>query len=503
LFSGSAVETHLQDLLPVNFQAQLFHTSVLSIEIATERMKIKFSGATETVTGSKHVIITEKGRHILLDCGLYQGLGKETDALNRKFDFDPAQIEAVILSHGHIDHCGNLPGLFKQGFTGKIYCTPATRDVCSVLLLDSAHIQESDAAFMNTRLKKGESKIQPLYTVSDTEHCLGLFETIPFDTDFKLNDEVTFYFSENGHIIGSGAISITVNENHKITRLAFTGDIGRYGDPLLKTPAVFQQADYIICESTYGDKLHGSTEDTEKKLLDIVNDTCVNKKGKLVIPAFSLGRTQQILFVLDKLANKKLLPAISIYVDSPMSVKATSIVRNHSESYNEELQNYIKKDPDPFGFPNLTYIESNDESRQLNDLQEPCVIISASGMGDAGRIQHHLCYTIADARNTVLFTGYCSPGSLGGKLMRGEKQVHIFNYLLDVNASIDSIQALSAHGDCEEMIRFLACQHKSSVKTIFLVHGEAATKAAFKQKLLKEGYANVVIPAKGDVVELA
>lgn len=466
-------------------------------------MKIKFIGATETVTGSKHLLITEKGCQVLLDCGLYQGMGDETDAMNRGFCFEPSQIEAVILSHGHIDHCGNLPNLVKQGFAGKIYCTPATRDVCSVLLLDSAHIQEGDTEFINKqgRAKKGVNN-KPLYSVADAERCLDFFETVPFDTDFKLNDELTFYFSENGHVIGSGAINITAHEGHKITRLAFTGDIGRYADPLLKPPAVFQQADYIICESTYGDKLHGSREDTEQKLLDIVNKTCIEKKGKLVIPAFSLGRTQEIIFVLDKLANKNLLPGISVYVDSPMSVKATNILRNHSESFNEELCAYIKKDPDPFGFPNLTYIESASESRQLYEMDEPCIIISSSGMADAGRIQHHLCYTLSDERNTVLLTGYCSPQSLGAKLMRGEKQVHIFGYLIDVNAGIQSIQSLSAHADSNEMLRFLSCQQKNIVKRIFLVHGEATVKAGFSEKLLAEGFQNVVVPVKDQVVEL-
>jgi metallo-beta-lactamase family protein len=420
--------------------------------------------------------------------------------MNRNLDLDPAEIEAVILSHGHIDHCGNLPQLVAQGFKGKIYATPATRDVCNILLQDSAHIHEQDAAFLNKK-QKGE-KVDPLYTPADVENCMRLFETVPFDTDTQVNEEISFYFSENGHIIGSGAINITAKENNKVTRLVFTGDIGRYGDPLLKSPAVFQQADYIICESTYGDKLHGSSDDVEKKILDIVTDTCITKNGKLIIPAFSLGRTQEILFVLDKLANKKLLPEISIYVDSPMSVKATNIVREHSESYNEELQNYIKKDPDPFGFPNLTYIENGSESRQLNDMQEPCVIISASGMADAGRVQHHLCYTVADEKNTVLLTGYCAPGSVGGKLMQGESQVRILGYLFDVAAGIESIHSLSAHGDYNDMIRYLSCQHKPTVRKIFLVHGEAETKSVFREKLLQEGYPDVVIPAKGQVIEL-
>lgn len=311
-------------------------------------MKIRFIGATECVTGSKHLLITRSGRQILLDCGLYQGYGKDTDAMNRELGFDPTRLDAVILSHGHVDHCGNLPSLIKKGFKGKIYCTPATADVCSVLLMDSAHIQEEsrDSKQRNKRGRRTDHK--PLYTSLEAERCLDHFESLPFDTDLRINDEVSFYFSENGHVIGSSAINLSVKENGRITRLTFTGDIGRYNDPLLKPPAHFQQADYIICESTYGNRVHDSHEDIEHKLLGIIIDTCVNKQGKLVIPAFSLGRTQQILYTLDKLANKKRLPDVPVYVDSPMSVKATGIVRRHAESFNEELRHYLTKDADPF-----------------------------------------------------------------------------------------------------------------------------------------------------------
>src|SRR6218665_1698576 len=446
-------------------------------------MKIKFIGATECVTGSKHLLITQSGRQIVLDCGLYQGYGKDTDNMNRELGFDPAQLEAVILSHGHVDHCGNLPSLIKKGFKGRIYCTPATADVCDVLLMDSAHIQQDSHHRSRGARHGNHSHNKPLYTTEQAAQCLDHFEVVPFDTDFRLNDEVSFYFSENGHVIGSSAVNLTVKEGCKVTRLTFTGDIGRYNDPLLKPPACFQQADYIICESTYGNRVHDMPEDIEHKLLGMIIDTCINKKGKLIIPAFSLGRTQQILYILDKLANKKRLPDVPVFVDSPMSVKATSIVRRHARSFNDELQQYLTRDPDPFGFASLTYVEDAQESRQLNQLEEPCVIIAASGMGDAGRGQHHLCHTISDARNTVLITGYCSPSSLGAKLMRGHRQVHIMDYLLDVNANILAIQSLSAHGDREEMVRFLSFQDKNIVKSIFLVYGEAGAKAAFGKRL--------------------
>jgi metallo-beta-lactamase family protein len=462
-------------------------------------MKIKFIGATEGVTGSKHLIITEKGKQILLDCGMFQGVGKETDEMNRELGFDASRIDAVILSHAHIDHSGSLPTLVKRGFNGKIYCTPATLDVCRILLLDSAHIHESDVKYINKRRKKlGYPAIKPLYTILDAEKCLKHFNEVPFNTDFHINDELAFYFSENGHIIGSAAVNVTANENNKITKLTFTGDIGRYNDPLLEAPAVFQQADYIICESTYGNRLHEPQIDTENKLLPIVKNTCIEKKGKLIIPAFSLGRTQEILYMLDKLTTKNLLPQIKIYVDSPLSTKATGIVRMHPESFNDELKLYIKKNPDPFSFPNLTYIENTDESIALNDLKEPCVIISASGMGDAGRIKHHIKNAIGDAGNTILWSGYCAPHTLGARLMAGEKQVRIFGDFFEVKAEIKSIQSLSAHGDYTEMIRFLSCQDKTKVKTIFLVHGEAEAKVSFKDKLVKEGYENVSIPLKDE-----
>ncbi len=466
-------------------------------------MKIKFLGACESVTGSKHLLITESGKQVLLDCGLFQGRGRETDAVNRKLDVDPAKIHAVILSHAHIDHSGNLPNLVKQGFTGKIYCTPATFDVCGLLLLDSAFIQESDARFFNKHKKKhGQKPMKPIYTIEDAEECLTRFHPVPFDTDFRISDELSFYFSENGHIIGSAAINVTVKEKGRITRLAYTGDIGRYADPLLKPPAVFQQADHIICESTYGDRLHESPENAEQIILDIVTRTCIEKRGNLIIPAFSLGRTQEVLFLLDKLRNRGLLAGIKMFVDSPLSNKVTSVVRAHAESFNHTLKTYLKKDADPFGFPELTYIQDAEESKRINELKEPCVIISASGMAEAGRVKHHLRYNISDPRNTVLFSGYCAPGTLGARLLAGENTVHIFGDFFEVKAEIQSLQSLSAHGDYVEMIRYLSCQSKNLVKTIFLVHGEAGGKESFREKLLQEGYRTVVIPEKGESFKL-
>lgn len=459
-------------------------------------MEVKFLGATETVTGSKHLITTDDGFNLLLDCGLYQGLGKETDEMNRHLGFDPGSINAMILSHAHIDHSGNIPLLVKQGFLGSIYCTPATLEVAEVLLYDSAKIHEGDIEFLNKKREANNlTPLKPLYTTKDVEHCLNHFKTVPYNAEFHLTPNVSFMFTDAGHILGSAVVNLKLkNKDKKQITFTFSGDVGRYKDMLLKSPASFPQADYIICESTYGDKVHENEPDAELHLLNVVRRTCVEKKGKLIIPAFSLGRTQEIVFVLDKLKNKKLLPNIKVYVDSPLSTNITNIMRNNVDSFNEKLQEYIKTDPDPFGFSNLTYIREREESIALNHVNEPCIIISASGMMDAGRIKHHLANNISDPKNTVLVVGYCSPNSLGGRIRNGEQQVKIFGDYFDVNADVEIIDSYSAHGDYNELIKFLSCQDKEKVKKIFLVHGENEAKISFKEKLMKEGYKEIDIP---------
>ncbi len=464
-------------------------------------MEVKFIGATETVTGSKHLITTDTGFNILLDCGLYQGMGKETDGLNRKLGLNPSEIDVVVLSHAHIDHSGNIPLLVKEGFLGSIYCTPPTLEVVEVLLYDSAKIHEYDIEYVNKkREQRGEEPIKPLYTSKDVDRCLKHFKTVPYHAEFYLNEDVSFIFTDAGHILGSAVTNFKLRHNNKrITRLTFTGDVGKYQDMLLKDPERFPQADYIICESTYGDRLHEQDTDAELHLLNVVRNTCVDKKGKLIIPAFSLGRTQEIVYILDKLKNKKLLPNIKVYVDSPLSTNITDIMRQHVTCFNERLQDYIKTDSDPFGFSNLKYIREKEESIALNSSDEPCIIISSSGMMDAGRIKHHLRNTISNEKNTILIVGYCSPNSLGGKIKSGEKSVKIFGELHDVNADIEIIDSYSAHADYLELIRFLSCQNKEEIKNIFLVHGDPEAKISFKEKLTTEGYKNVVLPTKNEV----
>lgn len=463
-------------------------------------MEIKFLGATETVTGSKHMLKTDKGFTVLLDCGLYQGLGKETDSLNRNLDLNPLEIDVVILSHAHIDHSGNLPLLVKQGFLGSIYCTPPTLKVVEVLLYDSAKIHESDIEYVNKkREKRNEEPLIPLYTTKDVDRCLKHFKVVPYHAEFYLNDEVSFTYTDAGHILGSAVVNLKLKgKTNDIIHLTFTGDVGKYKDMLLKDPEPFPQADYIICESTYGDRLHEVNPDADLHFLNVVRNTCVEKKGKLIIPAFSLGRTQEIVYVLNKLKNKGLLPNIKVYVDSPMSTNVTDIMRDHVTSFNEKLQEYIKTDPDPFGFNNLIYIREKAESIALNTSKEPCIIISASGMMDAGRVKHHLKNNISDAKNTILVVGYCSPNSLGRHIKDGDKQVKIYGESYEVRADVEVIDSYSAHADYNELIRFLSCQNKEKVKKIFLVHGETESKISFKDKLGKEGYTEVIIPKKNE-----
>lgn len=462
-------------------------------------MQLKFSGAARTVTGSKHLITTTKGRNILLDCGLYQGHHKDNDSLNRNFTFDPKTIDAVILSHAHIDHSGNMPGLIKQGFSGKIYCTPATFDLCRVMLTDSAHIQEGDANYINkARQKEGKELLKPLYTLHDVEKCLGHFQTIPYNNWYTLNDELKFMFSDTGHILGSAAVNLILNDEGKETKLCFTGDIGRSSDLLLKPPVAFPQADYIICESTYGDRLHEPVDIAEQKLLKIVRKTCVTNKGKLLIPAFSLGRTQEIVYTLNRLYNADLIPKVKVYVDSPLAVNATNIMRDHPEAFNDKAVEYMKSDPDPFGFNGLVYTQSVEESMELNRSSEPCIIIAASGMMDAGRIKHHIKHNIGDARNTLLIVGYCPPDSLGAMFLAKEKFVRIFGRQHAVKFNIEVITSYSAHADYNEMMKYLSCQDAPKVKKLFLVHGEYEAQQAFKTRLNGVGFNNIDIPQTGD-----
>ena len=466
-------------------------------------MKIQFLGAVRTVTGSRHLIITEKNTNFLLDCGMFQGRSKDTDQLNRHLGLNPLALDFMILSHAHIDHSGNIPSLVKQGFSGPIYCTPATLDLCRIMLLDSAHIQESDIKHVNKRrLHRGESLLQPLYTIQNVEEALEQFVAVPYNQEFEINDEVSVLFTDSGHILGSAAVNLSIREQDRTLKLCFTGDIGRYDGSILRDPQDFPQCDILISESTYGDRLHSNSELSKQHLLHVIRHTCVEKKGKLIIPAFSLGRTQELVYALDQLENEGKLPKFPVYVDSPLSINATNVMRRHPECFNEDILAYMQSDPNPFGFKNLIYIQNVEDSKRLNTSEDPCIIISASGMIEAGRIKHHVANNIEDPKNTILIVGYAEPSSIGGRIRRGEKTVRIFGEEHLVKADVVIMDSYSAHADYQEMIRYFGCQDKSRIGHTFLVHGEYETQLNFKDKLLDSGFNNVTIPHQGQIFEL-
>ncbi|MDI1235369.1 MAG: MBL fold metallo-hydrolase [bacterium] len=467
-------------------------------------MKLTFWGAARTVTGSKHLLTTDKGKNILLDCGLFQGNGQDNNILNRHWGFDPESIDYIILSHAHIDHTGLLPKLVKDGFNGNIYATKGTIDLCEIMLLDSAHIQESDLKYINKRKKKKhEELIEPLYSQEDSIKTLNMMVALPLESKFKIDDEISVITTESGHILGSVALNLEiVKSDNTIVKLTFTGDIGRKNDSILKGPEPFPQADYIICESTYGDRLHAIQSDVDSHLLRIVQKTCVENKGKIIIPAFSIDRTQEIIYSLDKLSYSGKLPIIDVYVDSPLSTKATQVMSAHREYFNKEILSYINKDGDPFDFPNLHYVKSAEDSKKINDSKNPCIIISASGMAEAGRVKHHIKNNIGNPANTILLVGYATPDSLAGRLKSGDPEVKIFGEMYKVMANIESMENYSAHGDYKEMLEYLSCQNPSKVKKLILVHGEYDTQLSWAEKLKNVGFNDIVVPEIGDEIEL-
>ncbi|MBX7239407.1 MAG: MBL fold metallo-hydrolase, partial [Bacteroidia bacterium] len=429
------------------------------------------------------------------DCGFFQNRGKDNDRLNRSFSFDPQQIDLMILSHAHIDHSGNIPNLVKQGFNKTIFTTQATIDLCEVMLADSAYIQSGDIEYINRRRRRdGQKALEPIYEIEDVEKAMKLFAPVAVNKRFQYDDEISFEFTDAGHILGSVSVHVFITENGNTKQITFSGDVGRFNDLILKAPAPFPQADYILCESTYGNRLHDQSTDARKKLLQIVNQTCVEQKGKLIIPAFSLGRTQEIIYTLDRFKTENKLPSIPVFVDSPLAIDATNIMRKHSEFFNADLVNYLHVDEDPFGFSNLKYVRKVEESKKINDLKGPCIIISASGMIEAGRIKHHIKNNINDSRNTILIVGYCTPESIGGHLMRGDKIIKIFGNEYPVKANVEVISSFSAHADYLELIKYLSCQDTAAVKKLFLVHGEYEVQQEFKEKLKEVGFKNVEIP---------
>jgi metallo-beta-lactamase family protein len=403
----------------------------------------------------------------------------------------------MILSHAHIDHSGLIPRLAKEGFIGTIFCTDATKQLSTLLLEDSAEIQENDVKYHNKGSRaQGTPLLQPLYTIEDAKRCLSQFREQEYGQWFGVIEGVEAMFTDAGHIIGSTCVHVRITENGVTKQLTFSGDVGRYRDVILKSPQTFPQADYIIMESTYGNSLHEDVTTSVDMLLSWIEKTCLQKKGKLIIPAFSLGRTQEILYAFNQLELENRLPRLDYFLDSPLSMAVTDLVKNYPSYFNKTIQKVMQSDSDPFMFSGLKYIKSVEESKLLNYRNEPCVIISASGMAEAGRVKHHISNNIENSRNGILMTGYCEPHSLGGRLLAGAKEVGIFGVQHEVNAEIGAIKSMSAHGDYEDLSQWLACQDPVHVQKLFLVHGEYNVQVAFKNRLVKKGFMDVEVPER-------
>ncbi len=466
-------------------------------------MNLSFHGAARTVTGTKHLLTLKNGPKILFDCGMFQGMGQQTETLNAGFGFTASEISFLLLSHAHIDHSGLLPKLVKEGFTGTIYCTEATKELAEILLYDSAEIQTYEADHINKkRAAHNLAPYEPLYTSDDVVETMKLFQTVNYNEPFFLTDEVEVLYTNTGHLVGCAAIHVTVKEGGKTTRITFSGDVGRYRSILLQPPAEFPQADYIILESTYGNKHHDISFNTIKTINQWITKICLERGGKLIIPAFSVGRTQEVLYALNQLELEKRLPEISYFVDSPLSLKATEAIKKHTEHFNDRLQQVLKIDDDPFHFEGLKYVESVEDSRKLLEYNQPCVIISASGTADAGRVRHHLQTCLDDEKNGVLLVGYCGPQSTGGLLAGGAEAIEFHGEPCTVKAEVGQMTGMSAHGDCDDLAQFLACQDTAQTKGVFLVHGEYVVQQDFAARLQRKGFEKVEIPMLHQEYEL-
>ncbi len=461
-------------------------------------MRIKFLGATRSVTGSMH-ILESNGKRVLVDCGLFQGKRQESNYRNRNFPLDPQSIERVVLSHAHIDHSGNLPNLVKSGYQNSIYSTFATRDLCVLMLKDSAHIQEKDAEYLNKkRNRQGLPPVEPLYDTNDAERSLSLFRGIGYRKGFYVTADVKLTFFDAGHILGYALSLFDISENGKNIRLAYIVDLGRKNLPILKDPEMIEDIDFMIIESTYGNRLHDDLPGTEQKLAKIVNDTIL-KGGKIIIPAFSLGRTQEIVYCLSRLQDAEKIPRIKVFVDSPLSVNVTEVFKLHPECFDKETNQIIALNENPFGLKDIRYITDVEESIRLNHLEEPCIIISASGMCESGRILHHLKNNIEDSKNTILVIGFMARDTLGRKIVEGKERVKIFGEEYELRAKVEVVDAFSAHADRDELLGYVN-HGKESLKGVFVVHGEEEQSQALAEGIKDLGIQNVVVPNLGQEV---
>jgi metallo-beta-lactamase family protein len=464
-------------------------------------MKLTFWGAAGQVTGSMHLLETG-GKRYLLDCGLNQGRRKESDEKNRNLPIDPTTVDAAVLSHAHIDHSGNLPTLTKRGFTGPVYATPASIDLCNWMLRDTGHIQEKDAEFVNKRMEyrkkqgMGNGPVTPLYTMEDAERMLPQFRPVSYGNRQELAPDLSYTPYDAGHMLGSSSV---VLQNGGVS-LIYSGDIGRPNLPIIRDPAPLPACDYLIMESTYGGRMHKSVTHVVDKLAGVVNRTA-GRGGRIIVPAFAVGRTQQLVLMLHQLANEKRIPNIPIFVDSPLAVNVTQVTRDHPECFDEETRAYLQNGEDPFGFSRLQYIREASESKKLNDLRGPFIVISASGMCEQGRILHHLRNNIEDPRNTVLITGFQAADTLGRKLVEKWTEVRIFGEPMRVRAEISSLDELSGHADQQELLEWIR-PLAPTLKRVFLVHGEAEQSKTFVGLLQSKYGLDVAVPAPGQSFEI-
>ena len=470
-------------------------------------MRVTLWGAVGTVTGSMHELRVE-GKRYLLDCGLYQGRRKEAFERNSQFPFPVSGVDGVILSHAHIDHSGNLPTLVKNGYRGPIYTTPATADLCGAMLRDSAYLHEKDVAFVNKRWQRRKAldpasedgMVEPLYRIEDAEATLPLFRPTPLGTPTKLEGGLSYQAYDAGHILGSSAVLLVYHGNGKSVRLAFSGDVGRPGLPIIRDPEALPPVDYLIMESTYGGRLHKDLGTVVSKLANIINRTC-QRGGKIIVPAFAVGRAQQLVLMLHELSDAEKIPKIPIFVDSPLAVEVTRIFRQHAELFDQETSQFLRNGGDPFGFARLRYTQDVGESKALNDLRGPFVVISASGMCEGGRILHHLRNNIEDPRNTILITGFQAENTLGRRLVDKLPEVRIFGEPMRLRAEVETLNEISGHADQHELLAWMQPMAKN-LKKLFLVHGEPSQSADLAQAVRERYGLEAVIPARGQSFEL-
>ncbi len=461
-------------------------------------MTLTFWGAAQTVTGSLHYLEVE-GTRLFLDCGLFQGRRSESRERNRDWPCDPSTVDAVLLSHAHIDHSGLLPKLYRDGFRGTIYATHATRDLCAIMLRDSAYIQEKDADFFNSKIrKKGEEPIEPLYDQGDAEGAMSCFHGVPYGTPFQVPGGLEVVYRDAGHILGSASMTIDLPGGK---RLGFTGDLGNPGRPILRDPVPLPPVDWLICESTYGGREHEAVDEAKGRLAEIVTSTA-QKGGRVVIPAFAVGRTQELVHNLDQLWNEDKIPHIPVFVDSPLAVNATAVFQTHPECYDQDLLEYMLEDPNPFGFERLEYVREAKRSKELNGLSVPFVVISASGMCEAGRILHHLRNTVEDEKNTVLIVGYQAEHTLGRRIVERRDEIKIFGKPHPLRARVEVMNTFSAHADEPGLVDFVTALDADRLQTVFLVHGDPERQAALTSALEDAGVSSVEAPERGHTVTL-